>query len=544
MTVPTASQTRRRNLIAIVPPMKPQVPRAWRSLAVAVCLLAVVVALAPRLRSAAEAADPAAKPKIDPVVANGEIFKDWPKPSLALVFSGELDGYLEPCGCAGLENQMGGLKRRHALLKQLADQGWPLVLMDLGGLTKRTGHQTEIKYRYALESYTEMGYQAVALGANELKLSTDELVHALINIDPAKSPIVSANVGIYGFEGAEGLGSARYRVITQGGKRIGVTSVLGARHEAIVKNNADVAYLAPAAALAEIAPKLAAEKCDIQVLLVHGDPTEAATLARQFPQFQIVATAGGAEEPPRTLKPIAGTNAVLVECGHKGMYVSVIAFFDDADATKRNRFQRVPLDARFPESPEMQAKLVAYQRELETTTLSGLGLVPVAHPDGEFAGSESCASCHTAAWEVFENTPHSHATDTLVKLDPPRQFDPECLSCHVTGWNPQEYFPYASGYLGLDVTPLLKQNGCENCHGPAAAHVAAENGDIEATDAERKELAAALHLAIVPNEGNKDGQEFAGGTVVKNCMLCHDLDNSPDFDFQAYWPQVKHEGLD
>jgi hypothetical protein len=27
-------------------------------------------------------------------------------------------------------------------------------------------------------------------------------------------------------------------------------------------------------------------------------------------------------------------------------------------------------------------------------------------------------------------------------------------------------------------------------------------------------------------------------------MQCHDLDNSPDFDFQLYWPHVKHEGKD
>ena len=59
-----------------------------------------------------------------------------------------------------------------------------------------------------------------------------------------------------------------------------------------------------------------------------------------------------------------------------------------------------------------------------------------------------------------------------------------------------------------------------------------------------KNNSSRLRLKIVPNEGNKDGQEFAGGTVVKNCMTCHDLDNSPDFDFQAYWPKVKHEGLE
>ena len=32
------------------------------------------------------------------------------------------------------------------------------------------------------------------------------------------------------------------------------------------------------------------------------------------------------------------------------------------------------------------------------------------------------------------------------------------------------------------------------------------------------------------------------GKVVEMCMQCHDLDNSPEFDFQKYWPQVEHHG--
>jgi len=24
------------------------------------------------------------------------------------------------------------------------------------------------------------------------------------------------------------------------------------------------------------------------------------------------------------------------------------------------------------------------------------------------------------------------------------------------------------------------------------------------------------------------------------CATCHDLDNSPDFDFPSYWPKVEH----
>jgi hypothetical protein len=482
-----------------------------------------------------------AKPTVDPIKANGEIFVDWPKPNLAIMISGELDGYIEPCGCAGLENQLGGLKRRHTLIKQLEADGWPLVQVDVGGLVKRRGLQTEIKYRYALESLVELGYDAIALGAKELQLNNiDAVAGALMNLPAEQNPVVSANVGIYGMDESVEVGmTKRYRIVEQGGKRIGVTSVLGAKHVAAIKGLADIATVNSVQALSQVAPELAQQKCDLQILLVHGHPLEAQELSQKFPQFQIVATAGGAEEPPKQPKKIEGSGALLIEAGHKGMYVIVLGLYDDPAQV---RYQRVPLDSRFADSPEMQAKLTAYQQELETMTLAGLGLRGTTHPDGDFAGSAACADCHTKAWAVFEKTPHYHATDTLVKLDPPRHFDPECLSCHVTGWNPQEYIPYKTGYLGLEETPEMKQNGCENCHGPALAHVKVESGELEATEAQQEQLRATLRMKIGPNEGNKGDQKL--GTVVDNCMECHDIDNSPDFDFQAYWPKVKHVGKD
>ena len=32
---------------------------------------------------------------------NGTNFKDWPMPQAVVVVTGELDGYIEPCGCTG-----------------------------------------------------------------------------------------------------------------------------------------------------------------------------------------------------------------------------------------------------------------------------------------------------------------------------------------------------------------------------------------------------------------------------------------------------------
>jgi Cytochrome c554 and c-prime len=473
---------------------------------------------------------------VDPVATNGQIFVDWPRPDVALLFSGEQDGFLEPCGCAGLQNQKGGLKRRHTLIKDLTAKGWPVVSLDVGGLTKRFGIQAELKYDYAIKSLAELGYQAIGFGARDLRL---DLLSLVLNFDDAKNLFVSANVGILDFDPEY---SRRFKIIETAGTKIGVTSVLGKRELAGLKNSDDLTLVDPEEAIAQVLPDLRKAGCDCLVLMSFGELAEAKELARRFPEFNFVVTAGGAHEPPTQPQRIEGTKSYLIEVGHKGMYVVVIGLYHDGQPF---RYQRVPLDSRFADSTEMQKMMVDYQRDLETLGLDGLGLKPSAHPTGhEFAGSESCAGCHTAATEVFLRTPHHHATQTLVDLVPPRHFDPECLSCHATGWEPQEYFPFVSGYLGLTETPEMTGNGCENCHGPAARHVAAENGDVEVSDEELEELRAALRLKIVENEGNKDGQEFANGKVVQMCMQCHDVDNSPDFDFQMYWPHVKHVGKD
>jgi hypothetical protein len=476
----------------------------------------------------------------DALKKNGPIFVDWPKPQLTLVFSGDMDGYIEPCGCAGLDNQLGGLKRRHTLLKQFAADGWNPVALDMGGLVKRTGPQQNIKYKYALWALIDLGYDAITFGVKDLHLTSDPILYALLNndklnVDPEKTPVVSANLDFYGM-------AKPFKVIEAGGKKIGVTAVLGDtyRKELVAAGEFEIAD--PVAAINKVLPEIAAANCELKILMVHGNPDEATELARQFPQFDFVGTTGGAEEPPLRARAIEGIEPYLIEVGKKGQYVIVIGVYDNP--AEPFKYQRVPLDHRFLDSPEMQQVLVDYQKELENTTLADLGLTGIKHPDDSFAGSAVCADCHTAAAAVFEKTPHFHATDTLVKLDPPRHYDPECLSCHVTGWNPQQYFPYVSGFMGLKESPLMVGNGCENCHGPAASHVAAESGDETASDAEIESLRAALRLKIGPHEGNINGATppQVTGKVVQMCLECHDIDNSPDFDFQKYWPNVEHHG--
>lgn len=510
-----------------------------------------------RLRTAHEhLAEHQAQPKPDPVKANGEVFTQangdpWPKPDAAIVFTGEQIGYLEPCGCAGLENQKGGLKRRHTMVRTLREKwGWPLALFDAGEQVRYFGPQANIKHRRTIEALVEIGYQAVGFGVKDLRT---ELLGMAINLpDESANPLTSANVGLLDFDSGF---TKRWRVVTVGDEkpvRIGVTHVLAKSALEQVSPNDDLLTIDPQEALTEITPQIQADACDQNVLMVYGTPDDAEELARKFDVFDWVVAARGGDEPPHIARRIEGTTrgggSWLIEVGHKGMYAVVIGLYRKAEGSAPGegweaRYQKTPLDHRWADSPDMAQRLSDYQDELEQLGWEGLGLRPTPHPTTkEFAGSGACRDCHTAAWEVFEKTPHHHTTETLIALQPARHFDPECIACHSVGWEPQKYYPYESGWLGYRETPAKFGQGCENCHGPAARHVAVENGDIEVTEEEEAALRKALHLEIGENEGNMKGQDL--GQVVNNCLGCHDLDNSPDFDFQEYWPAVAHEGLE
>ena len=458
---------------------------------------------------------------------NGAIFADWPDPRVLIVITGELDGYIEPCGCTGKENQKGGLSRRQNFFRAVAAAGWPIVAVDLGGQVRRFGRQSEVKFHSIADGLKAMGYSAVGFGPADLRLPAEELVAAVAPVGDQPTPFVSANVGLLGLDANI---TPRFRVVEVGSLRIGVTAVLGAKQAADITN--DAVEVQPAAqALERVAAEMGKAGCSHQILLAWADPDETRALASKFPQFDIVVTAGGADEPPATLPVIAGGQSRLVELGHKGMFAVAIGLFADPQVPLRS--QRVPLDARWGESPDMIRLLATYQRQLESLGLTGLGLVPIRHPSGRrFAGSVACADCHQEAYDVWKESGHAKALTTLEEQAPRRDGDPECLSCHVVGWAPQRYEPFEGGFASMAATPHLAHQGCENCHGPAAAHAAVERGDVRASTTERDRLRKELVLSLDTPEGKQK--------AVNNCLECHDLDNSPQFDFDEYWPQVEH----
>lgn len=457
------------------------------------------------------------------------IFVDWPQPEVAIYLTGRQHGYIEPCGCTGLVNQKGGLNRRYSLLEELRARDWAIVPLDIGNQVRRTGRQAEIKFQATIEALKEMEFAAIAYGPEDLVLSAGELIAAAANIEGSQTSFTCANVNVLGL-------TRTHRIVESGGKRIGITAVMG---DSLLRdlNIDEIETQSVEAGLREILADLQQADCDFLILLVHGEIEEAKALARQFDLFDVVVTSGVAGEPTHLAEAIDGSDAKLVQVGVKGMYVGVLGFYDDTDMPMR--YQRVDLDARFPDVEPMLDVLASYQQQLKALGLEGLQVRPIPHPSGHtFVGTEVCADCHTEAFEVYETTPHSHGTRSIAhpteRSEIVRHFDPECLSCHVTGWDAQGYFPYRSGYLSIEETPHLQDVGCENCHGPGSAHSAAELGEIDVTE---ERLTALREEMVLPIEA-----------AEQKCLQCHDLDNSPDFHapgaFDEYWEQIEHYGLE
>lgn len=471
------------------------------------------------------------------------VWDEWPQPQLALMVTGEQHGFFEPCGCTS--NQMGGMARRADLRKRLTDAGWEVRGVDLGGLPRRTVRQAQIKFETSLLALKDLQYVAMGLGPEDLRMQPDFLLTQDYPDDSQEGPrFVSANLVF--FDSPELGTPSPSRIVEVGGRRLGITSVLSESTRAdVIPEGIDtgITWSEPGPALEKVLQDFDTQQVDFRILLSHCHPDESRELATQFPQFDVIVMAQGFGDPDPTADPEFIGNTLLIQTGHKGKYVGVLGVYP-ADEDRPVRFQLIPLErSEFADTQSMIDQMRDYQQRLvEEQIVLQDGVI--GHPTGSsFVGVDRCGECHPGSTDHWKTTPHAHALDSL---DPthkregyerlngvPRMYDPECLSCHVTGWEPQEYIRYRSGFLnkafatseeeGL-LEKRLAGNQCENCHGPGSRHIELiEEGEI---DLAKDEMKVSLEQAK---------------TI---CYRCHDADNSPDFDFDEYWPEVEHNGLD
>lgn len=498
-----------------------------------------------------------AKPKsstsADTTTAPPPLVDGWPLPAFVLAITGQQHGYIEPCGCS--PKQSGGLARRSDLLRQLRDvKKWPVLALETGGTLEEarvTRHQSALKFNMILESLNGMGYRALGLGTEELNLGALKLFEIFSERNVQEEfdlPFLAANVVLLG---AADLGTPKtFRILDVGGKTVAVTSVFGNEFQKELSQSslADLTITAPAIALPPVIAAMQAggngdekkpvKKPDMLVLLSYDSVENSRALAKKFPEFDVVVSAAGADDPGNEHETIGKT--LFFVSGMKGKSVNLIGFYPGEKV--RIRFERAELDQdRFGRDPKVRELMAQYQALLKEEWLeptSELRSFNFAHESGlQFMGAKACAGCHASAYDVWENSKHAHATASLLEGQPAEQgtwidrtYDPECLCCHATGWNAQEAYPYTDGFIDLGTTPQLAGIQCENCHGPGSEHVKLETDWKQAGGAISDALTASRNaVRITKAQAEK-----------KVCLKCHDFANSPKFDFNVYWPDIEH----
>jgi peroxiredoxin len=142
----------------------------------------------------------------------------------------------------------------------------------------------------------------------------------------------------------------------------------------------------------------------------------------------------------------------------------------------------------------------------------------LAFPDGKQLGAEACKDCHEAEYTWWKDSPHAAAMGSLsleksLSANPEAPKDVACVQCHATAT--QSGVPPAT----LEGYHTDQGVGCESCHGPGEAHVAAEGGtdNIEGL-----------------------GDDCPVCVLEAVCTRCHTKEWDPLWTLDERLPKVKH----
>lgn len=482
----------------------------------------------------------------------------WEKPDLTLLITGQQHGYLLPCGCS--RPQVGGLERRYNFFQTLATRGWKTVAVDLGDIPQMAGPvnlsniQGLPKYRFSMQALKLMGYAAVALGEYEGSLPLFKALgeYALNESSPR---VLAANLA--DAENHYPEQTAKWHLAQAAGApwKVGITSVVGPSVAGKIKDPS-TKFGSSRQALESVNAEMDKAGVEFRVLLYQGtfnravegaQPVEAEAAARAFPEYQVIVALSEEDEPagaPARVRHADGRETLVVRIGHKGKYVGVLGLYKGARPEgPANKYTIVQMSEDYL-TPDDQAagnpivKLMeTYAAELKRDDY--LSRYPqmvhpfqAAVPDSSpaFVGSEKCKKCHASAYAVWQSTPHSHAWQTLADAKRPslRQHDPECIICHTVG------FGTKGGFIDADKTPILKDVGCESCHGPSSEHL-------------RNTSDETWHKLMNPwkAQPNETAQDKAARQlrIDQFCQRCHDIDNDVTWThkgFERKWPKVAH----
>ncbi len=421
-------------------------------------------------------------------------------PAIHVIFTGEENGYLEPCGCS--EVQLGGLPRRHSLINLLRKDDNNGIILSLGDIPGKVGRQDEIKMETTLKAFEQMGYTAHNIGEKDISMGIDLLgyLSQISSVNFVSSNIVNLNPQILKIEPYI-IKEIKTKETTL---KVGILGIVSPGLIDDVYQEIEV--VDPIVSLKPLLNKLS-DKTDLLILLSHAEIEDSIKIAEIYPEFDLIISGHGIDEPVLHLAKVKNTYVIPV--GEKGKYLGTITIPPEFSRRNGDRSSNsflppaeiISLDKRFEDSPEMKILLKTYQQRLMDEELLAQVFKTDLPSNLTFIGNDDCAVCHNKIFRHWEGTSHATAYETLVKAE--HEYDPECIECHVTGLN------YFTGFETIESTPGLRGVGCESCHGPGSNHKETQSKDYGKAD-------------------------------VEICEICHEDEHSPNFEFKEYWQKIIH----
>lgn len=400
-----------------------------------------------------------------------------------LVYSGNLDSELEPCGCSE-EGDLGGFRRHATVLNELRTQHPELVALSTGGLTKTDAGYSPLKHQFIRSGKALLRYDAIGVQWSDL---AEGLTPAL----KESLPWVASNWRAEDF--------TRSRLVQRSDMALEFFQWLDpATSPYRTMKLSDAPILAEINAL----EPLLKQAHDAGRVVVLGTTLTLADAKAQLPlRWVDILVIQSAYE--RFSEPQKVEGLLVLQPGSRGMRLGVLEFSQVNGRITAWSHRVISMPDSVANSPSMEPWYRAYNEAVKIEYKQKIADIKAKkHTSSPFAGEAACVNCHPVIVDNYAKSRHAHAFATLERVE--KDFDPECIACHVVGWGKE------GGFIDAVSTAHLKNVQCENCHGARAEH--AKSG-------------VKMHT---PKPG------------LETCQKCHNAAHSPSFDFDTYWSKIKH----
>lgn len=337
-----------------------------------------------------------------PVISAGE------QRTLNIVYTGSMNGELEPCGCSP-ETDFGGVARLSGYINDHSRELSPYILLDAGNFTPEDTPQGRLKAGAMLQSFGIIRYDAVAFMEHEKKFPADFLPPLL------KKHRVSPLSDMSGY--------SRSVDMKRNGIKLNISVDPGDR------------------------------KDDRLNILLTGRPVSE---YRNIKGWDVIISSSGevVEEPSMT----GGT--VFAAGYPKAKKLGILTLQIDGKVKLQGYTHRwEDLGSHIAEDTRVRDIL----NEYDSSVASMLNKNKRPPSGVSYLGADMCSECHQLFEESWKKTRHARAFSSLEKAG--KSSDPECLVCHTVG------FGERGGFYSIKTTPGLGNVQCEECHGLDREHV-------------------------------------------------------------------------